>query len=102
MNKDQFARLSRHRKVKQVLADNADAVAAVPAFAMLATQFLTQMGLLNIRQGEPFRRAPVVRQVPAGAVLPVVGRVVGEAVNGNDDWYELDPGSQFCWSGAVR
>ena len=47
MNKDQFARLARHRKVKQVLADYATAVAAVPAFAKLAAQFLQQLGLLD-------------------------------------------------------
>ena len=59
-------------------------------------------GLLNIRQGEPFRRAPLARQVAAGTVLPVQGRLCGEAVNGNDDWYELSPGGEFCWSGAAR
>ena len=47
MNKDQFARLTRHRKVKQVLADYALAVAAVPAFAKLSAQYLTQLGLLD-------------------------------------------------------
>jgi hypothetical protein len=47
MNKDQFARLTRHRKVKQVLADYATAVAAVPAFAKLSAQYLTQLGLLD-------------------------------------------------------
>ena len=47
MNKDQFARLARHRKVQQVLADNAAAVAAVPAFAKLAAQYQQQLGLLD-------------------------------------------------------
>jgi len=47
MNKDQFARLTRHRKVKQVLADQTDAVAAVPAFARLSARYLTQLGLLD-------------------------------------------------------
>ncbi|MBF9223455.1 hypothetical protein [Hymenobacter ruricola] len=47
MNKDQLARLARHRKVQQVLADNATAVAAVPAFARLAAQYQAQLGLLD-------------------------------------------------------
>lgn len=47
MNKEQFARLARHRKVQQVLADNAPAVAAVPAFARLAAQYQQQLGLLD-------------------------------------------------------
>ena len=47
MNKDQLARLQRHRKVKQTLADYAAAVAAVPAFAALATGYLAQLGLLD-------------------------------------------------------
>ena len=47
MNKDQIARLQRHRKVKQTLADYAAAVASVPAFAALGTQYLAQLGLLD-------------------------------------------------------
>ncbi|GAA4038691.1 hypothetical protein GCM10022409_25370 [Hymenobacter glaciei] len=47
MNKDRFARLARHRKVQQILANNAAAVAAVPAFAKLAAQYQQQLGLLD-------------------------------------------------------
>lgn len=47
MNKDQLARLQRHRKVQQVLADHAPAVAAVPAFARLAARYQAQLGLLD-------------------------------------------------------
>jgi hypothetical protein len=47
MNKDQLARLQRHRKVQQVLADNAPAVAAVPAFAKLVANYLVQLELLD-------------------------------------------------------
>jgi N-acetylmuramoyl-L-alanine amidase len=63
---------------------------------------VTAQGLLNVRQGEPFRRAPVARQVGAGTVLSIARRVNGEAVNGNDDWYELSSGGEFVWSGIVR
>ena len=62
MNKDQLARLQRHRKVKQVLADHALAVAAVPAFAKLAARFLQQLGLLD----GTARRNPVTSE---GATL---------------------------------
>lgn len=62
MNKDQLARLQRHRKVQQTLADFAPAVAAVPAFARLATQYLAQLGLLE----GTARRNPVTSE---GATL---------------------------------
>jgi N-acetylmuramoyl-L-alanine amidase len=97
--------LHSRRSYPQLLAD----VAAV--FLRIGGQLpgqpplpatVTAQGLLNIRQGEPFRRAKVARQVPAGTVLPIIGRRPGEAVNGNDDWYELAPGGEYCWSGAVR
>jgi len=47
MNKNQLARLARHRKVQQTLTDQAPAVASVPAFARLATEFGQQLALLN-------------------------------------------------------
>lgn len=47
MNKDQLARLARHYKVKQALADHASAVAAVPAFARLVARYLAQLALLD-------------------------------------------------------
>ena len=47
MNKDQFARLQRHRKVKKTLADFALAVASVPAFAKLAAKYLAQLKMLD-------------------------------------------------------
>ena len=62
MNKDQFARLARHRKVKQVLADHAPAVADVPAFAGLAARYLAQLALLD----GAARKKPVTS---AGATL---------------------------------
>ena len=47
MNKDQLARLARHRKVQQTLDAYADAVAEVPALAKLAASFRQQLGLLD-------------------------------------------------------
>ncbi len=47
MNKDQFARLERHRKVKKTLKTFALAVASVPAFAKLVAQYLGQLATLD-------------------------------------------------------
>lgn len=57
-------------------------------------------GVLNIRVGEPFRRAPVARKVQQGSILNALGRVSGERVNGIDKWYDLG-GQTYCWSGAT-
>ncbi len=58
MNKDQFARLERHRKVKQKLADWKPAVDAVPAFAELAADYLGRLALLD----GTARKRPVTSQ----------------------------------------
>lgn len=57
---------------------------------------------LNIRQGRPNTRAPVVQVVPAGTTLTYRGWTdAGEAVNGNPRWYE-DMNGNFVWGGGVR
>ncbi len=60
---------------------------------------VTAKGLLNIRKGEPFKRAPA-RQVVAGTVFTALRFVTGERVNGIDQWYDLG-NLEFCWSGAA-
>lgn len=97
--------LKSRRGFPQLLADVVDTFEAIggvlpDAPALPAT--VTAQGLLNIRQGEPFRRAPVARQATVGEVLTVLGQVIGEAVSGNDAWFRLSPGDQYCWSGAAR
>ena len=62
MNKDQFARLQRHRKVKQRLADFATTIAKVPALATLVAQYLGKLQLLD----GAAQRKPVTSQ---GATL---------------------------------
>ncbi|MDB5233107.1 MAG: amidase [Hymenobacter sp.] len=69
-----------------------------PALDTVAGNVTTRT-IVNIRQGEPFRRAPS-RQVPAGASLPYLRTVQGENVSENATWYAL-PNNEFCWSGAV-
>jgi N-acetylmuramoyl-L-alanine amidase len=61
---------------------------------------ITTRGLVNIRKGEPFRRAVVARQAVKGTVLTGHDLVTGESVNGNDQWYDLQ-NNEYCWSGAV-
>lgn len=56
---------------------------------------------LNIRQGKPSTKAPVVQLVSAGATLNYVGVVSnGESVNGNAEWYQ-DLNGNYFWSGGV-
>lgn len=58
MNKDQFARLERHRKVKQKLAEWQPAVDAVPAFKEVAGVYLGQLQTLD----GAARKRPVTSQ----------------------------------------
>ena len=79
MNKDQLARLQRHRKVQQVLADYASAVAAVPAFAKLAARYQAQLTLLDgaARKNGVTSEGATLAKSAAGTVL--IGRLVKAA-----------------------
>jgi peptidoglycan LD-endopeptidase CwlK len=54
---------------------------------------------VNVRQGAPNKAAPVLRKLPAGATIPVLGLVVGQSVEGNAHWYKTGENG-FVWSGA--
>ncbi|MBC7448121.1 MAG: hypothetical protein H7330_08690 [Hymenobacteraceae bacterium] len=58
MTKDQFARLERHRKVKQRVSDWQAAVDAVPAFKEVTAAYLTKLQLLD----GTARKRPLVSQ----------------------------------------
>ena len=90
MNKDQFARLERHRKVKQVLADNAPAVASVPAFARLTSSYLQQLGLLDgaARRKAVTSEGATIAKGAAGAAL--IARLV-KAANALYLFYKAAP-----------
>lgn len=95
-----------HRSYGQLLLDvpatfarYSGQLAPAPAPLSAVAGTVTARTALNIRQGEPFRRAPA-RLVPAGAALPFVCTVQGENVNENATWYAL-PNNEYCWSGAV-
>lgn len=64
------------------------------------TGVVTARGRVNIRYGEPFRRAPA-RLVADGTRLRYVARVEGENIEGNSHWFCLADG-EYCWSGAVN
>jgi N-acetylmuramoyl-L-alanine amidase CwlA len=56
---------------------------------------------LNIRQGSPSTRMPIVQVLSAGSVLDYVGWTdEGDPVNGNSRWYQ-DGNGNFFWSGGV-
>jgi lysozyme len=54
---------------------------------------------VNLRQGAPSVRSPVLRKLSAGATIPVTALVVGDSVEGNAHWYKTS-GSIYAWSGA--
>ena len=64
------------------------------------TGVLTARSRVNIRYGEPFRRAPA-RLMAHGTGLRYAARVEGENIEGNSRWFCL-PGGEYCWSGAVN
>lgn len=95
-----------HRSYAQLLLDVPAAyarytgqAAAAPAPLAEVTGTVTARTTINVRRGEPFRRAPA-RLVAAGTKLPFLRTVQGERVNENAVWYAL-PNNEFCWSGAV-
>lgn len=54
---------------------------------------------LNLRQGAPSTSAPIVRLLEPGELVDVAAQVVGEAVQGNADWYRTAAG-HYIWSGG--
>ena len=59
-------------------------------------------GRLNVRAGAPSSKSGrLVRKIEAGVRFAVRGVVVGERVQGVDQWFELG-GDEYVWSGACR
>jgi GH25 family lysozyme M1 (1,4-beta-N-acetylmuramidase) len=54
---------------------------------------------VNLRQGAPSLKSPVIRKLNAGATVAVVALAVGDTVEGNPHWYKTSD-SAFAWSGA--
>src|SRR5215469_13939387 len=50
---------------------------------------------VNLRSGAPNVAAPVIRVIPAGAQVKVVGFIVGQNVAGNSSWYVDSDGGFF-------
>ena len=73
--------------------------AEVPAALGAETGAVITRTAVNLRLGEPYRRARA-RLVPAGATLSILGTVQGENVSENATWFALS-NNEFCWSGAV-
>ena len=64
-------------------------------------QVLRARSRVNVRRGQPSRRAPVVRTIPIGEPVIVRATVTGESVNGVSVWYQ-NMDDDFIWSGAVE
>lgn len=59
-------------------------------------------GRLNVRAGAPSSKTGrLVRKIEAGVRFAVKGVVVGESVQGVDQWFALG-GDDYVWSGACR
>ncbi len=58
---------------------------------------------VNVRESPSTQGGPetVVGAIAPGEEKMVIATVVGEPVEGNDLWYQLEDGS-FVWSGAVK
>lgn len=56
---------------------------------------------LNLRQGSPYRSAPVVRRVDKGTTLRIVERLEGENVEGVSVWYREVASGAYFWGGGV-
>jgi hypothetical protein len=75
--------------------------APVPVSIMRAAGTASVTHRLNIRQGQPSTRVPVVATVMPGTILAYTGWTdCGEQVNNNGRWY-VDAQSNFFWSGGV-
>lgn len=75
---------------------------AVPATATARGGTAVATVRLNLRDGAPNTRAPVVRIIETGERLPFVAVVDdGEAVNGQSEWCR-DADNHFFWRGGVR
>jgi len=60
---------------------------------------VTANSRLNVRGGAPRLTAPIVSRLQPGSVLPVLGKAVGDPVNGNTLWYR-GLNDTYFWSGA--
>jgi len=94
------------RSYEQLLLDVPAMYARCTGVPVVETGLVAQAGTisartrLNIRYGEPFRRAPA-RIVPSGQSLPFIGHLEGESIGENNRWYSL-PNNEYCWSGGIE
>jgi glycosyl hydrolase family 25 len=59
----------------------------------------TSTVMVNLRQGAPSVKAPVLRKLNANISIPVQAIVVGDSVQGNPHWYRTS-GDAYAWAGA--
>jgi GH25 family lysozyme M1 (1,4-beta-N-acetylmuramidase) len=54
---------------------------------------------VNLRQGSPSIKSPVLRKLNAGTTILIQGVVIGDSVQGNAHWYRSADGA-YAWAGA--
>ncbi len=66
-----------------------------------APRSLRTRTFVNVRSGQPSRRAPSVRIIPPGEIINVRGFVTGELVDGVSRWYQ-NVDDDFIWACSVE
>lgn len=60
---------------------------------------ITTTSRVNLRQGAPTTKSPILRKLEAGTVLAVSALAIGEPVAGNAHWFQCG-GEAYVWAGA--
>lgn len=94
---------SYEQLLRDVVTEFAECTGNTPPAAPLTTMNgeVRTTVRLNLRQGQPSIRAPIVQTVTVGTVLRYTGwSDAGDPINGNPRWYRDGQGNWF-WSGGV-
>ncbi|WP_407157192.1 GH25 family lysozyme [Bradyrhizobium sp. STM 3557] len=70
-----------------------------PALELAVSGQATANVRVNLRQGLPSIRSPVLRKLNAGTTISIQGVVIGDSVQGNAHWYRTADGA-YAWAGA--
>ena len=71
----------------------------VPSTEIPITGEVTAIVKVNLRQGAPSVRAPLLRKLDARTTIPVMSLAVGDNVQGNPHWYRTRDNA-YAWAGA--
>lgn len=77
-----------------------DEVAAAPVAPVGEPKAVRIEKAVNLRAGRPSTKAPIVRVIPQGQIVNVIGYVMGEAVASLPYWY-CTVNEEYFWAGAT-